>query len=126
MMLSSCALDAIKFLTTSPIKDTSIVFFMTGNMMGNAIAVEVKDVVTLIDARNAALSCVKNVLCCRIQPGTSMMNILLHSLIVMIMLWINVFVRYVRNQETQITGFITVKFVSILCIPLVFSGIPHM
>ncbi|GKV34569.1 hypothetical protein SLEP1_g42931 [Rubroshorea leprosula] len=126
MMPTPCASDALKFLTTSPIKDTSIVSFMTGNMMGNAIAVEVKDLVTLIDARNATFSCVKGVLCYRLQPGTSMMNILLHSLIMMIMLWINVFVRYVRNQETRITGFITVKFVSILCIALVFWGDPHM
>ncbi|GKV50949.1 hypothetical protein SLEP1_g57626 [Rubroshorea leprosula] len=71
MMSASCASDALKFLTTSPIKDTSIVFFVTGNIMRNAIAVEVKEVDSLIDARNATFSCVKCVLCCHLQPGRS-------------------------------------------------------
>ncbi|GKV34585.1 hypothetical protein SLEP1_g42948 [Rubroshorea leprosula] len=123
-MLASCASDALKYLTTSLIQDTGTLFSLTTSIKGNEVAVKLEMV--LLDARIVTLPCVLDVLCCRLQPGTSLMNILLHSLIMMIMLWINVFVRYVRNQETQIIGFITVKFASILCIALVFWGDPHM
>ncbi|GKV34581.1 hypothetical protein SLEP1_g42944 [Rubroshorea leprosula] len=61
---SRCASDALKFLTTSPIKDTSIIFSLTTSMKGNAVAVELEMVV--LDARMVIFPCAIHVLCSRI------------------------------------------------------------